>query len=191
MVGGLKGGRVCVETALIKKILNGNEHAFRVLVEKYRVHIFKNVFAVLRNQKDAEDAVQEVFVKIYTSLPHYENQGFKTWITRIAINHAIDMKRKKTRRPEEQLTDAQEESLIAASENTEQIVLQKELQLLIRERMNELPPNYRELIYQFYIKEKTYKELAEEQQVKVKTIETKLYRARIWMKNNWKEEDFR
>lgn len=180
-----------METALIKKILAGNEHAFRLLVEKYRIHIFKNVFAVLRNQKDAEDAVQEVFVKIYTSLPNYENQGFKTWMTRIAINHAIDVKRKKARRPEEQLTDIQAETLISASENTEQIIIQKELQQLIRKRMNELPLNYRELIYQFYIEEKTYKELAEEHQVKVKTIETKLYRARTWIKNNWKEEDFR
>lgn len=180
-----------MEVALIKKVVKGNEHAFRILVEKYRLHIYKNVYGVLRNQKDAEDAVQEVFVKIYTALPSYENQGFKTWITRIAVNHAIDIKRQQIRRPETHLTYVEETTLISStSMTTEQLIMKQETQDLVRKRIDELPPNYREIIYQFYIEEKTYEQLAIEQQVKVKTIETKLYRARIWMRNNWKEEDF-
>lgn len=180
-----------MEAALIKKILKGNEHAFRILVEKYRVYIFKNVYGVLRNQKDAEDAVQEVFVKIYTSLPSYENQGFKTWVTRIAVNHAIDMKRKQIRWPETPLTDVEEANQITIeSMTTEQLVMKQETKDLVRRRIAELSPNYQEIIYGFYIEDKTYRQLAEEQNVKVKTIETKLYRARVWMRNNWKEEDF-
>ena len=81
--------------------MDGSDHAFRLLVEKYRNDVFRTVFAVLRDQKEAEDAAQEVFMKIYTSLPQYENQGFKTWMTRIAVNHAIDVKRKLARRKEE------------------------------------------------------------------------------------------
>lgn len=90
-----------MDAALIKIARSGNDHAFRLLVEKYQLHVYKSVYAVLRNQKDAEDASQEVLLKIYTSLPRYENQGFKTWITRIAMNHAIDMKRKHSRRRED------------------------------------------------------------------------------------------
>lgn len=63
-------------------------------MEKHRDYLFRSIYSVLKDQKEAEDATQEVFIKIYTSLPKYENQGFKTWITRIAINHAIDMRRK-------------------------------------------------------------------------------------------------
>ncbi|WP_307197152.1 RNA polymerase sigma factor [Neobacillus niacini] len=61
--------------------MDGSDHAFRLLVEKYRNDVFRTVFAVLRDQKEAEDAAQEVFMKIYSSLSQYENQGFKTWMT--------------------------------------------------------------------------------------------------------------
>lgn len=175
---------------LIEKVKNGNDHAFRLLVEKYRLHIFHTVYAILRNQQDAEDAAQEVFLKIYASLPKYENQGFKTWITRIAVNHAIDIKRKKLRRQEENIVEFQPE-VYQGNINTEETVLLKEKRELIRKRLDEVPENYQEVIEGFYIKEKTYQQLAEEQQVQVKTIETKLYRARLWMKKHWKEEDFR
>lgn len=180
-----------MENALIEKVLQGNDHAFQMLVEKYHLHIFKHVFAVLRHQKDTEDAVQEIFVKIYTSLPQYEHQGFKTWITRIAVNHAIDIKRKQQRTHEEPLTDIHLELLsIPSEESIEQIMTKKETKQLVRNKLNQLPANYREIIYQFYIEEKTYQQLAKEANVKVKTIETKLYRARMWMRKHWKGEDF-
>src|SRR5690606_1314173 len=90
----LKGGREDLDEALIEKIKQGNDHAFRILVEKYRKHVFHTVYGVLRNEKDAEDAAQEVFLKIYTSLRKYEQQSSKTLITRYAVNHAIDIKRR-------------------------------------------------------------------------------------------------
>lgn len=174
---------------LIEKVKSGNDHAFRILVEKYRLHIFHSVFAILRNQQDAEDATQEVFLKIYASLPNYENQGFKTWISRIAVNHAIDIKRKKIRRKEDQTLELQPEKYQTQT-STEEMVLLKEKQSLISKRLDELPANYREVIEGFYIKEKSYQQMAEEQKVQVKTIETKLYRARLWMKTHWKEDEF-
>lgn len=178
-----------MDTMLIEKVKSGNDHAFRILVEKYRLHIFHSVFAILRNQQDAEDATQEVFLKIYASLPNYENQGFKTWISRIAVNHAIDIKRKKIRRKEDQTLELQPEKYQTQT-STEEMVLLKEKQSLISKRLDELPDNYREVIEGFYIKEKSYQQMAEEQKVQVKTIETKLYRARLWMKTHWKEDEF-
>lgn len=71
------------DEVLINKIKSGHDHAFRLLIEKYRHDLFRTIFAVLRDQKEAEDAAQVVFLKIYHSLSQYENQGFKTWITRM------------------------------------------------------------------------------------------------------------
>ncbi|WP_456272558.1 RNA polymerase sigma factor [Bacillus sp. AK031] len=184
-----------MEQALVEKVKSGSDHAFRVLIEKYKHHVFRTIYGILRNQKDAEDASQEVFVKIYTSLPQYENQGLKTWITRIAVNHAIDCKRKAARRNEEMTEnlldlpkgDIKREDLDSVEAKFEE----KQLRLLVRRRLGEMPENYRKVIYDYYIEEKSYKAMAEEQQVEVKTIETKLYRARLWMKKNWKEDDFR
>lgn len=180
-----------MDTSLIKKVINGNDHAFRFLVEKYQVHIYKTVYAILQHQRDAEDAAQEVFIKIYTSLSTYKHEGFKTWITRIAVNHAIDVKRQKIRRQEETSAELEFKHAEALqTESTEERLLNQEEQQLIQKRISELPESYRTVIYGFYIKEKTYQQLAEEEQIQVKTIETRLYRARQWMKKHWKEEDF-
>ncbi|MDQ0156849.1 RNA polymerase sigma factor (sigma-70 family) [Robertmurraya andreesenii] len=152
--------------------------------------MFRTIFAVLRNQKDAEDATQEVFLKIYHSLPQYENQGFKTWMKRIAVNHAIDIKRKQARRREEVVEGLEYDALTSTRDHVESEVISMERRRLVRERLEELPDNYRGVVYDFYIEEKSYQQMAEEQQVQVKTIETKLYRARHWMKKHWKEDDF-
>ncbi|RTR26735.1 sigma-70 family RNA polymerase sigma factor [Robertmurraya yapensis] len=185
-----KGERVINDQVLIKKILSGNDHAFRILVETYRTELFRTVYAVLRNQKDAEDATQEVFMKIYHALPQYENQGFKTWMKRIAVNHAIDIKRKQERRREEIVEVLEYDALVSTRDHLENKVIKLEQRRLVRERLEELPENYREVVHDFYIAEKSYQQMAEEQQVQVKTIETKLYRARNWMKKHWKEDDF-
>lgn len=175
---------------MIEKVIAGNDHAFRILVEKYRNHLFRTVFSVLKDQKEAEDATQEVFIKIYTSLPKYENQGFKTWLTRIAINHAIDVKRKQKRRREDVVEEMELQIESPESNNVELEVIKRERQKLVQSRLKEVPANYRDVIYGFYIEEKSYQEIASEQNVQVKTIETKLYRARLWIKNHWKEEEF-
>ncbi|MEH7334093.1 sigma-70 family RNA polymerase sigma factor [Neobacillus drentensis] len=171
-------------------MLQGHDHAFRLLVEKYRNDVFRTVFAVLRDQKEAEDAAQEVFMKIYTSLPQYENQGFKTWMTRIAVNHAIDVKRKQARLREEVVEALEQGTIGTPRDSVENEIIEQDQRRLVRKRLNELPENYRDVIYGFYIAEKSYQQMADEQQVQVKTIETKLYRARNWMKKNWKEDDF-
>lgn len=171
-------------------MLSGNDHAFRLLVEKYRNDVFRTIFAVLRDQKEAEDAAQEVFMKIYTSLPHYQNQGFKTWITRIAVNHAIDVKRKQVSRREDVAEDLEQQLVGTPKDSVEKEIIALDRRRLVRKKLDELPENYRDVIYGFYIAEKSYQQMAEEQNVQVKTIETKLYRARSWMKKNWKEDDF-
>lgn len=185
-----KGGREISDQVLIQKVKSGNDHAFRLLVEKYRNDLFRTIFAVLRDQKEAEDAAQEVFLKIYTSLPQYEDQGFKTWIIRIAVNHAIDVKRKRDRRQEDTLETVDYDFQGSQSDSVEAEVINKERRILVHQKLNELPANYRSVIYDFYIAEKSYQQMAEEQNVGIKTIETKLYRARLWMKKHWKEDDF-
>lgn len=179
-----------MEQTLIKKVIAGDEHAFRVLVETYRNLVFHLVYGVLRNQKDAEDATQEVFLKIYLSLPEYKNQGFKSWMTRIAVNHAIDMSRKVYRKREVVAEDFQLDMNESAEESVGEQVVKKEIKQLVLQKIHELPANYRDTVYGFYIEDKTYEQMAKEQQVKRATIATKLHRARIWMKSNWKESDF-
>lgn len=185
-----KGGREDLDEQLIEKILAGNDHAFRILVEKYRHVVYLATYGVLRNEKDAEDATQEVFLKIYTSLSQYGNQGFKTWVTRIAVNHAIDIKRKQVRRQEHLQVEYEERDHAPKLDSVEKEVIVREKEHLLRQRLDELPKNYRTVVEAFYFHDKSYQEIAEEQQTSVKNVEVRLYRARQWMKKHWKEEEF-
>ncbi|GAA0328851.1 RNA polymerase sigma factor [Bacillus carboniphilus] len=186
----LEGGRKIDIQPLINQVKLGNSHAFRLIVEQYQGYIFKVAYGILRNEQDAEDAAQDIFLKIYLSLPQYEHQGFKTWITRIATNHAIDMKRKAFRKREESSNSVYEDYQVPTNQSVENQYFKEAKLDLIRSRLNELPAGYRGVVFGFYIKEKSYQELAEEHEAQVKTIEMKLYRARKWMKENWEEDDF-
>jgi len=175
--------------------LSGDQRAFGTLVQSYQTYIYKLVFSVVRNHADAEDVTQETFVQIYRSLPQYQSKGLKTWMSRIAINKAIDHRRKSNRLREDALPDPnqlappdldlqQHEPLI------EQQLVSKESRQLVHAHLQEVPDNYREVVKAFYFENKSYTDIAEEQGVTIKTVESKLYRAKQWMRKRWKEEDF-
>jgi RNA polymerase sigma factor (sigma-70 family) len=111
-------------------------------------------------------------------------------VTRIAVNHAIDVKRKKEKMKAQSLDEAGYE-LLPANENTEEFILKKELKEKVGMRLCEMPQNYQDVINAYYIREKSYKEIASELQIEVTTVKMKLYRARNWMKKHWDEGDFR
>ncbi|MBU7317521.1 sigma-70 family RNA polymerase sigma factor [Paenibacillus sp. SM 69] len=173
-------------------MISGDADAFRELVDKYGNYLFQAVYGVLRSTKDAEDVTQEALLKIYASLPQYRYQGFKTWLTRIAVNKAIDFKRSQDRKKEE-LTDDWEGRTPpepTQSNPVETQVIRRERSTYVRERLDRLPENYRDVVVAFYIEEKSYQQIAEEQQVAIKTVESKLYRAKQYMRKVWKEEEW-
>jgi RNA polymerase sigma factor (sigma-70 family) len=162
-----------------------------MLVAKYRQYLFQVVYSVLHDYKDAEDVTQEVFIQVYRSLPHYRYQGLKSWLTRIAINKSIDWKRQRERRQED-LQETLEQTLFSESGEVlvELPVWQKQQRELVHERLQQLPDNYREVVYAYFFEEKSYKQIAHEQGITIKTVESKLYRAKNWMRTHWREGDW-
>jgi RNA polymerase sigma-70 factor (ECF subfamily) len=76
----------------------GNRDAFRALVERHSRAVFRVAYRVTGNEQDAEDVVQETFLKAYAELARFESRsGFGTWLHRIAANCAIDLLRKRPR----------------------------------------------------------------------------------------------
>ena len=185
-------GETITEEAWIARMAAGDRDAFRELVDKYGRYLFQSVYAVLRSTKDAEDVTQEVLLKICSSLPQYQYHGFKTWITRIAVNKAIDFKRARDRK-REQLTD-QWDSLPhqdhVYDDSLEAGVISRERREQVRDQLERLPDNYRDVVIAFYIEEKSYQQIADEQNIALKTVESKLYRAKQYMRKHWKEEEW-
>lgn len=180
---------------------NGGPEHYRPFVQAYGPYIYKTVYAVLHSPHDAEDVTQEALLQIYRSLPSYRMDGLKTWITRIAVNKAIDFKRSRARRPEElmerdtvdqQSSDIQADGMLAASPNqaAEAVAIRREELRQVQVMVNELPDNYRDVVTAFYMEEKSYEQIAAETGLERKSVESKLYRARGWMKRHWRKEDF-
>ena len=80
------------DLALIRRVQTGDRDVFRVLVERHSRAIFRTAFRITGNESDAEEIVQETFLRAYKSIGRFESRsGFGTWLTRIAINCSLDL----------------------------------------------------------------------------------------------------
>ena len=83
------------DAAVVAQVLAGDREAYRLLVEKHSRAIFRVAFRVLRSEDDAEEVVQETFLRAYRNLERFEQRAnFGTWLYRIAMNCALDLKDK-------------------------------------------------------------------------------------------------
>src|SRR4029079_10375460 len=103
---------VDAEAFVLAQARAGNREAFRTLVERHSRAVFRVAYRITGNEADAEDVVQDTFIRAYTELKKFEaRSGFGTWLHRIAANCAIDVIR---RRPRHVVTDEDEtEPLLA------------------------------------------------------------------------------
>ena len=89
----------CDDNDLVRMTLAGDKEAYRALVERYQGRLFNTALDIVKTREDAEDVVQETFVKAFLSLAQFKGQSsFYTWVYRICFNMAIDIRRKASRR---------------------------------------------------------------------------------------------
>ncbi|SDX28117.1 RNA polymerase sigma factor [Paenibacillus sp. CF384] len=202
---------------MIVQIQNGDREAYAELVAKYRDELYRLIWSVVRDRRDAEDTLQETFVRIYLSLPDYRGDGFKAWASRTAVNLAIDCRRRNTRkeallqragqeaisqgevaagsRPKGNASSAQHgagvmvEAAAGHAPPAEIEAMKRDRRRRVRAMVSTLPEGYRRVVRSYFLEDRPYKEIAENEQLQVKSVESKLYRARQWMRKHWKEED--
>lgn len=87
-----------VDAEAIQQILSGNRDAYRVLMDRHFCTVHRIAFRITGNQADAEEAAQEAFLRAYNKLPGFrQDASFSTWITRIAMNTAINLVERRNR----------------------------------------------------------------------------------------------
>lgn len=170
----------------------GDRAAFREFVKQYGNFVFRAAYSVLHDEQEAQDAAQETFLQVYKSLPTYRSHGVKAWLTRIAINKAIDFKRRRDRRREEQWDPLDvAEKLPASEDDLLKELMKDERRGELYTKLSQLPTGHRQVITAFYLEGKSHEEIANEQKKSVKTVESRLYRARAWIREHWKEEEWK
>ena len=180
-----------LEDILIKRAAAGDKEAFEQLVDKYKGYVFAIILNLIRDSFYAEDIAQEVFQQVYLSLPRYRFGGFKSWLGRIATRKAIDWKRKQQSIQEKEKAAALLEKLAVQGEygNIEESMIRREDVKRIKVLCRQLPESCQRVIKKYYFSGKSYQQIASEEGIAVKTVETRLYRARQKLKERWKEDE--
>lgn len=181
------------ESSLIQKAKRGDKDSFEELVNLYKNYVFAIILNFIKDHREVENVAQEVFLQIYISLPEYESDNFKAWVSRITSNKAIDWIRKKKSSFKEETMENSDYLLdlvnMEKEKTPEDILIQKEKSKEIHEMCESISPIYRDVIIKFYLDGKSYKEIAQEENLAVKTIASRLYRGRNMLKEKWGERD--
>ncbi|HET9400847.1 MAG TPA: sigma-70 family RNA polymerase sigma factor [Candidatus Acidoferrales bacterium] len=137
------------DAAQVAQVLGGDRDAFRVLVERHSRSVFRLAYRMTGNQADAEEVVQEAFLRAYRRLDKFEERAnFGTWVYRIGVNCALDLMRKRKTEMEQrvtQRTDDEErpdlmESAASSDPTPERIALSGELKEHVEAAMRLLSP---------------------------------------------------
>lgn len=180
---------------LIEIIKKGNERAYRELVKRYRSKIFAYLYRLARNKEEAEDLLQNVFVKVYNNIEKIDtSRKFSSWIYRIAHNEAVNFLKKRSRRHLISIEDVQtSKDKLEITDNGQSPIdawISKELKNEMDEALEKLPPKYKEVLILRYYLDKSYEEMSEILGKPINTVGTLLNRAKKKlmeiMKKGWK-----
>jgi RNA polymerase sigma-70 factor (ECF subfamily) len=178
------------EAALISRILAGETELFHELIRPYERLIYVTIFAILKNDAEAEDGAQETMISAFRNLKSFRGEAkFSTWLVTIAMNEARKRLRKAKTTAEDSLDEPVEEDsgkfTPAVLTDWREIPLEalerKELRETLRDAVAILPEKYREVFVLRDIEELNQEETAAALGINVTLVKVRLHRARIML----------
>jgi RNA polymerase sigma-70 factor (ECF subfamily) len=178
------------ELVLVRRAKKGDLEAFSELVNRYDRNIFRIAQHITHNQEDAEDVVQDAFLKAYRNLGQFQgNSKFYTWLVRIAVNEAL-MKLRKRRSDKTVSLDEDVETEDGSmprevadwSPNPEQLYGQSELGDILKKAVQGLPAGFRTVFVLRDVEGLSTEETAEMLGLSVPAVKSRLLRARLQLR---------
>ena len=178
------------ESELVAKAREGDLEAFNALVSRYERKIYRLAKHITQNDEDAEDVLQETFLKAYEHLGDFQGQSkFYTWIVRIGVNESLmKLRKRKSDRtvPLDEPVDTGEDTVareIAVwDENPEQRYSREELGKILDEAVDTLRPAFRTVFVLRDIEELSTEETADALHISVPAVKSRLLRARLQLR---------
>jgi RNA polymerase sigma-70 factor (ECF subfamily) len=178
------------ELALVQSAKAGDVSAFEELVKRYDRNVFRIAQHITQNREDAEDVVQDAFLKAYSNLAQFQGQSkFYTWLVRIAVNEALMKLRR--RRPERMVSldedvktedDSLPREVADWSPNPEQQYTQAELRDILNKTIQGLPATVRTVFVLRDVEGLSTEETAEALELSVPAVKSRLLRARLQLR---------
>jgi RNA polymerase sigma-70 factor (ECF subfamily) len=171
---------------VVSRILQGEIALFEVIMRRYNQRLYRVARAILRNDGDAEDVVQDAYVRAYEHLAQFAGKAaFSTWLTRIAVHEALARKRRNGRLEEleaVQKKDASNSILKASGPNPESESAQHQTRQLLEEAIEALPSDYRTVVVMRDVEEMNVAETAAILEVSEALVKTRLHRAHAMLR---------
>lgn len=188
----VREGEAEVDLELVRRAQNGDEAAFRQLVERHQRRAFAIALSLVRHEQDARDIVQDAFLRVHKSLPSFQGtSSFFTWLYRIVTNLAIDLVRRPGRNTDELEEERQRSSNPGGIDQPDpmwvsridgadpvDVMRRKELADRMRQAIDSLPSYHKAVILMREVEGLSYEEMAEAMQVSKGTIMSRLFHAR-------------
>ena len=178
------------ELALVRAAKAGDIGAFEQLVHRYDRNVFRIAQHITQNREDAEDVVQDAFLKSYENLKNFQEQSkFYTWLVRIAVNEAL--MRLRRRRPERMVSldeevkteeDSMPREVADWTPNPEQQYSQAELKDILTRTIQGLPASFRTVFVLRDVEGLSTEETAEALGLSIPAVKSRLLRARLQLR---------
>ncbi|WP_057938929.1 RNA polymerase sigma factor [Algoriphagus resistens] len=183
------------DSELIAQYRNGSDAAFDLLVDRYQSKMYTTIFLIVKDQKVAEDLLQDVFVKVVKTLnsDKYNEEGkFQPWVMRISHNLAIDYFRKAKRYPTILMEDGSNifNSLKFAEENVEDRQVREENIELVKRLIEELPESQKQVLIMRHYLDMSFQEIADQTGVSINTALGRMRYALIHLRKKMKQLNF-
>src|SRR6266705_5455896 len=178
------------ESILVEAARSGDIGAFEALVRRYDRNVFRIAQHITQNREDAEDVVQDAFLKAYQNLGQFQGQSkFYTWLVRIAVNEALMKLRR--RRPERMVSldeevktedDSVPREVADWSPNPEQQYTQGELREILDKTIHGLPASFRTVFVLRDVEGLSTEETADALELSIPAVKSRLLRARLQLR---------
>jgi len=185
------GSPVSDESVLVDAARNGDVGAFEQLVRRYDRNVFRIAQHITQNREDAEDVVQDAFLKAFQNLGQFQGKSkFYTWLVRIAVNESL--MRLRRRHPERMVSldegvKTEEGSMPREvadwSPNPEQLYSQAELKDILSNTIQGLPPGFRTVFVLRDVEALSTEETAEALNLSIPAVKSRLMRARLQLRD--------
>jgi RNA polymerase sigma-70 factor (ECF subfamily) len=176
---------------LVARARDRDEVAIRAIIKANNRRLYRLARGILRNDSEAEDVVQETYVRAFTHLDSFRgDSSLATWLSRIAINEALG--RLRSQRPTVELASLPSGTIeaqiipfpLAASIDPEKTMAQREIQNVVEHAIDELPEPFRLVFITRVVEGMNVEETAEILDLKPETVKTRLHRARALLREN-------
>ncbi|MDA9755165.1 sigma-70 family RNA polymerase sigma factor [Gammaproteobacteria bacterium] len=169
-----------IDSVLIDKAKNGNEGAFKILVNKYYPRVYASLFSFTKSKEDSEDLTQQTFIKVWQQLDSFRgDSAFFTWVYRIAINLAKNFVVSSNYKKQKSNISMENINIdLGSFDNVEEVIIHDESLEKISNFVNTLPESLKTAFTLRESEGKSYEEISDITETPIGTVRSRIFRAR-------------